>query len=121
MKSAEKVISGRSGKTRMPSVKYTTLGHFRIEKVSESPPVTVINQPQGYADYWRDVITSSPYYHRDKEHLVVVAVDTRLATKGWHLVSLGSLDGTNTRDSAPCFAECCLWFYFDAQSPVRRF
>lgn len=94
MKSAKKVATGSSGKARMPSVKYTTLGHFRIEKVSESPPVHVINNPQGYADYWRDVIASSPYYHRDKEHLVVVVVNTRLVTKGWHLVSLGSLDGT---------------------------
>lgn len=91
MNALEKQVSRPSSKSRMPSAKLTTLGHFRIEKVAESPPVTLCKQPEGYAAYWREVIAPSPFFHPDKEHVVVVAVDVRMRTKGWHLVSVGTL------------------------------
>ncbi|MDZ4403074.1 JAB domain-containing protein [Prosthecobacter sp.] len=77
----------------MPSVKLPMLGHFQIAKVSECPPVAVPDKPASYAAYWRDVIAPSPFIHADKEHVVVVALDIKLNAKGWHLVSMGDLNG----------------------------
>jgi hypothetical protein len=76
------------------TMKLPMLGQFRVTKVAECPPVAVIDKPIGYVNYWREVIATSPFFHPDKEHMVVVALNTKLNAKGWHIVSVGDLSGT---------------------------
>lgn len=55
----------------------------------------MINGPVLAAQFWRRWIQRSPFIQRNKEHLVVVPVNTKLRALGWHLVSMGTLNETS--------------------------
>ncbi|HET6407009.1 MAG TPA: JAB domain-containing protein, partial [Chthoniobacteraceae bacterium] len=48
--------------------------------------------PEGIYQYFRNVIEKDPGHEPDKEHLVVLFLNTRLQIFGWHLACLGTLN-----------------------------
>lgn len=76
-------------------INYSNLGQFRVTSVQESPPPPlVLNTPESIVRAWTDLVIPSPWFDRDKEHMVVFVLNARLTLKGWNLVSIGSLSET---------------------------
>jgi DNA repair protein RadC len=76
-----------------------SFGQFRIETLRETPHEGHLESPAQIHTYWHQHIAPSPQMQLpDKEHLVVVLLNTHLRPLGWHLVSMGSL---NSCDSHP--------------------
>jgi len=50
------------------------------------------DSPAALYRFFRDAVEAEPTFEPDKELLVVVCLNTRLAMNGWHVVSLGSLN-----------------------------
>lgn len=48
--------------------------------------------PSSLHQFFKDVIQADATFEPDKELLVVLCFNTRLVVKGWHIVSLGSLN-----------------------------
>ena len=65
---------------------------YKMAKVREVACDIKMDCPQSAAEYWRTVITKQDWYQYNKEHLVVLLLDTRLNIKGHNLVSIGSLN-----------------------------
>ena len=53
---------------------------------------TPLDGPRAIYDFWQTVIQSRPDFEPEKEHLVVIMLDTKLRPKGFHLVALGTLN-----------------------------
>lgn len=68
-------------------------GEFQVLSLREPHPVVEIDTPAQTLAYWHAHIATSPSLQLpDKEHVVVVLLNTQLQAIGWHLVSMGSLD-----------------------------
>ena len=68
---------------------------FKILALRECPTpeeMQLCDTPDKAAAYWRDHITSHPYYNRDVECFVVLLLNTRRRIQGHFLVSTGTLD-----------------------------
>ena len=79
----------------MKPTKYSTSAEYRLCKVRENdaPGVgALIDTPDAAADYWRANI--APQIDGDKEHLVVLMIDTKARAKGHVFVSIGTLNET---------------------------
>jgi DNA repair protein RadC len=50
------------------------------------------DSPAVLYQFFRDVVEAEPTFEPEKELLVLVCLNTRLVMKGWHVVSLGSLN-----------------------------
>jgi DNA repair protein RadC len=55
---------------------------------------TPLDSPEAAFEFWETVVATEPAFEGDKEHLVAVLLDTKLKPKGYHVVSVGSLDET---------------------------
>jgi len=55
---------------------------------------TPLDSPQNALVFWRDVVAADPAFEPEKEHLVAVLLDTRLRPKGYHVVSVGTVNET---------------------------
>jgi len=53
---------------------------------------TPLDGPEASFGFWREVVEADPTYEPDKEHLIAVLLDTKLRPKGYHVVSVGSLN-----------------------------
>lgn len=62
----------------------------RCERAMETP--VKVQSPQESLAYWRTNIATSQAFQEDKEHLVVLTLNTRYGIKGWTLVSMGSVN-----------------------------
>lgn len=51
-----------------------------------------LDSPERLAEFWKEHVTSHSIFDPEKEHVVMIALDTRLAVKGWHIVSIGSIN-----------------------------
>lgn len=78
-------------KPTMPAIKYS-FGEFRIISVREPTPRVLAETPQISFDYWMANVKTAPAFQDEKEHLVIVLLNTKLETIGWNLVALGSLN-----------------------------
>ena len=72
-----------------------SFGEFRVHTLRETVAEVFVYNPLQIYDYWRKHIAPSPQMQLpDKEHAVVVLVNTRHRPLGWHLVSMGTLTET---------------------------
>lgn len=53
---------------------------------------TLMDSPEVAFDLWQEVVSDDPSHEPDKEHLIVVLLNTKLRTIGYHVVSVGSLN-----------------------------
>lgn len=75
----------------VPSTRYAY--GYRVTRIGEEPAPSVKgDQPEIVAKYWADVIEKLPWFDPDKEHLVVLLLNTKYAVKGYSVVSVGSLN-----------------------------
>jgi DNA repair protein RadC len=75
----------------VPSTRYAY--GYRVTRIGEEPaPSVKCDQPDIVAKYWADVIEKLSWYDPDKEHLVVLMLNTKYAVKGYSVVSVGSLN-----------------------------
>jgi DNA repair protein RadC len=69
----------------IPEIKVTTV------KLHERPTKSA-DSPEAFATLWREMITKADWYDSEKEHVVVVALDTKLKVKCFFMVSVGTLN-----------------------------
>ena len=55
-------------------------------------PKNPIDNAESCVEYWKNQISSREDYESNKEHLVVVLLDTKLRALGHHVVSVGCLN-----------------------------
>ena len=55
-----------------------------------------VDAPERIYQFYRDVVEKDRGYEPEKEHVVVLALNSRLRPLGWHLVSTGGIS------EAPC-------------------
>ncbi|MFT4176041.1 MAG: JAB domain-containing protein [Luteolibacter sp.] len=60
----------------------------RMSLVCEDAPAKVCK-------FYHDVIASDPFYDPQKEHVIVLTLDSRMQMTGWNLVSIGGLTETS--------------------------
>ncbi|MFT3991218.1 MAG: JAB domain-containing protein [Luteolibacter sp.] len=60
----------------------------RMSLVCEDAPAKVCK-------FYYDVIASDPFYDPQKEHVIVLTLDSRICLTGWNLVSIGGLTETS--------------------------
>lgn len=66
---------------------------YSILKLGEEPGTPAKgDEPEAIYRYFREVVTADPTHEPDKEHLVVLCMNTRLRIFGWHLAALGTLN-----------------------------
>lgn len=53
---------------------------------------TPIQKPQDAANFWKDIVSPEASFEADKEHLIVVLLDTKMRPTAYHVVSVGSLN-----------------------------
>lgn len=75
---------------RFPTV-YPTW-EYKITPLREHAQIRVLDSPDACAQYFREIIVSSEIYRPESENLVVVVVNTRRRAKGFHIISVGTLD-----------------------------
>lgn len=88
-------------KVKRQLVKLPYLGHFVVTQTFDNKRAEALEQFQGVAvsapeiaaRYWRNFILPSGLLHPGKEHAVVVPLDSRLHSLGWHLASIGTVSG----------------------------
>lgn len=66
---------------------------FKPVSVEAAPRLTFFgaDSPQRIYEFYKSVVEVDPGYEREKEHVVVIALNTRMTVTGWHLVSVGGL------------------------------
>lgn len=67
---------------------------YKIERLGEATAAATAaegDKPEAIYRYYKQVVESEPCYEPDKEHLVVLCLNTRLEIFGWHLACLGTL------------------------------
>lgn len=66
---------------------------FKAAFVENSPRLTFFgaDSPEKIYQFYKEVVEHDAGYEAEKEHVVVVCLNTRLSVTGWHLVSTGSL------------------------------
>lgn len=65
---------------------------FKIVRIGEPLPTYNCDIPQKAVDYWRANVEKQDWFSPDREHLIVLALNTRMNVTGWTLVSIGSLN-----------------------------
>jgi DNA repair protein RadC len=68
---------------------------FKVQALRECPTpaeMQACETPDKAAAYWREHISSSPYFDPETECLVALLLNTRRKIKGHHLVSIGTRD-----------------------------
>lgn len=65
---------------------------IRVLRLNESPAAPKMDSPQVAVKYWKEVITSMPWYVPDREICVAITLNTRLRVTGHSLVSVGTLN-----------------------------
>jgi DNA repair protein RadC len=66
---------------------------YSIMKLGEEPVAPAQGDtPAAIYQYFRNVIEKDPAHEPEKEHLVVLFLNTRLQIFGWHLACLGTLN-----------------------------
>ena len=66
---------------------------FKAQPVENSPKLTFFgaDSPEKIYQFYKEVVEKDQGYEPEKEHVVIVCLNTRLNVTGWHLVSTGSL------------------------------
>jgi len=66
---------------------------FKAKAVDDSPKLTFFgaNSPERIYEFYKNVVEADHGYEVEKEHVVVICLNTRLNVTGWHMVSIGSL------------------------------
>ncbi|MEO5715979.1 MAG: JAB domain-containing protein [Luteolibacter sp.] len=66
---------------------------YKAKPVELSPRLTFegANTPKKIYEFFKEVVETDPGYEPEKEHVIVICLNTRLNVNGWHLVSIGSL------------------------------
>jgi DNA repair protein RadC len=68
---------------------------YKVVSIRECPvpdSLQICETPDKAAEYWRQNITSAPYFNPECECFVVLLLNTRRRVKGHQLVSIGTLD-----------------------------
>lgn len=65
---------------------------MRVARVGEPLPAPKLDHPELCVDYWRNVIAKQHWFDDNKEHLIVLMLDTRYNIIGYSLVSIGTLN-----------------------------
>lgn len=52
---------------------------------------TPLDTPEKAFEFWNEIVAQEPSFEPEKEHVVVVLVDTKLRPLAYHVVSIGSL------------------------------
>ena len=74
-------------------IRYSNLGHFRVQCVGECPAVEMkIDSPESVAAAWQAHVSTAPWFDPEKEHIVVFVLNTRHMLKGWNVVSVGTIN-----------------------------
>lgn len=67
---------------------------LKVLRVGEPQPGERINRPGKAVRYWNSVIKRQDWFDQDKEHFVVLTLDTRCHVTGYSLVSIGTLNAS---------------------------
>jgi DNA repair protein RadC len=67
---------------------------IRILRVMEDSPCDECHTADDALTAWKAHIVRAPWFHDNKEHLVVLTLDTKYKLTGYHLVAMGSLNQT---------------------------
>jgi len=70
----------------------TSFGEFRVLSLRETSPTYTADTPERMATYWRDQIATGLGFDPDREHMVVILMNTRMQIIGHSVVSVGILD-----------------------------
>ena len=63
-----------------------------LHRIGEPAPTQRLDSPELVREFWRSVIASDPGHEPEKEHFVVLFLNTKLRCTGYHVVSVGSLN-----------------------------
>lgn len=81
-----------------PKVEVPTLPvqsfQFKVTRVGEPIVAPKADQPELCVDYWHTIMPTMPWFDENKEHLIVLMLDSRLHITGHALVSVGTLNET---------------------------
>ena len=66
--------------------------HIQVVRIGEPIPQVRLDTPELVATYYRQHINSGAQFDPEKEHLHVLALNTKYQIKGVNLVSIGSLN-----------------------------
>lgn len=66
---------------------------FKAVAVDAAPKLTFhgADTPHRIYEFYKQVVETEAGYEQEKEHVVVIALNTRMNVTGWHLVSTGGL------------------------------
>jgi DNA repair protein RadC len=67
---------------------------FKLTRVCEAGGSKKVDSPESAFAYWNTAIISRDWFQDNKEHLVVLLLNTRYNIQGHNLVSIGSLNET---------------------------
>lgn len=51
-----------------------------------------LNTPEMTVNFWKKNVASNPIFDSEKEHLIVICLDTRFKVKGFNFVSIGTIN-----------------------------
>jgi DNA repair protein RadC len=71
--------------------KFSTF-EVRVQRVQECPGSLKVDAPEHAVSYWREKLPSASWFDPEREMVVAVMLNTRLAATGHSLVSIGSLN-----------------------------
>ena len=65
---------------------------FKLSRVREVARSRKVDSPELAYAYWQEVIREADWFHENKEHLVVLLLNTRHNIDGHSLISIGTLN-----------------------------
>ncbi len=65
---------------------------LKVTRVGEPAPLMMVDSPKIALRYWRKVVEKQPIFDPEKEHLVVLLLDTKYFIKGYSIVGIGSVN-----------------------------
>ena len=86
---------------------------YKLTRVRETCASFKIESPELAYAYWQEVITKADWFHENKEHLVILLLNTRHNIEGHSLVSIGTLNESLAHPReilAPVVAGCAHGF-----------
>jgi len=78
--------------SRVAAAREVKVVTVREEPLPTGPKGCLIDSPECFVSFWRSVVARSSWYSEDKEHLVILCLDTRKRVKSFSLVSMGTLN-----------------------------
>ena len=66
---------------------------IKVARVCEAPSAKISNASIA-CDYWKNVIARQSWFDHEKEHLIVLLLNTNAEIEGYSLVSIGTLSET---------------------------